>query len=93
MGFITTFVTAEPTVILKGRQMYSHIKSAWLSKINWAQAVAFLAMLLTMFGVDLDAETQNQILAAILAVSNVATWIMRTWFTTTITPASEKLAQ
>lgn len=73
--------------------MYAHIKSAWLSKINWAQAVAFLAMALTMFGIDLPDELQAQIVAAILAVSNVATWIMRTWFTSTVTPSAEKLAR
>lgn len=64
------------------------IQTAWLSKINWTQAVAFLAVMFTMFGIDLDAETQAQIVAAIAAISQVLTWIMRTWFTATITPAS-----
>lgn len=65
-------------------------KPGALSKINWTQFVAFLAMLATMFGFDVPAEIQAQIVAVILAVSNVVTWVMRTWFTTALTPASAK---
>ncbi len=64
------------------------VKSAWLSKINWTQFVAFIAMLLTMFGIDLPPETQASILAAIVAGSSVITWVLKTFFTNTVTPAS-----
>ena len=64
-----------------------HVQSAWLSKINWTQAIAFAAMMLTMFGIDLPADVQAQILAAITAVSTVVTWAFRTFFTSTVTPA------
>ena len=67
------------------------VKSGWLSKINWTQAVAFGAMLLTMFGIDLPAQTQADILAAVLAGSSVLTWVLKTFFTNTVTPASAKL--
>ena len=61
------------------------VKSAWASKINWTQAVAFVAMMLTMFGIDIPADMQAQIMAAIVAVNGVVTWALRTFFTTTIT--------
>lgn len=63
-------------------------KSAFLSKINWAQLVAMLAMLFTYFGIDLDAGTQAAVLAGITGISTLITWVMRTFFTTTVTPSS-----
>lgn len=62
------------------------VKSAWFSKINFAQVVAVLATVLTFFGLDLPAETQAQILAAIASVTAVITWVLRTFFNRTVTP-------
>jgi hypothetical protein len=56
-------------------------KSAWASKINWTQAIAILAMLLTLLGVDLSSSDQADILAAIVAVQGVVTIIIRVFFT------------
>lgn len=64
------------------------IKSAWLSKINWTQAVSMTAMLLTFFGVTLPPETQSAILAGIVATTSVVTWVQRTFFTTTVVESS-----
>jgi hypothetical protein len=64
------------------------VKTAWASKINWTQGVAMAAMLLTYFGVTLPPDVQAAICAAIIAVSTVATWVFKTWFTKTVTPAS-----
>ncbi len=64
------------------------IKSAWLSKINWTQLVGFLAVMLAAFGVDLDSDTQIAIVAAIAGATQIATWIIKTWFTATVTPGS-----
>jgi hypothetical protein len=66
------------------------VKSAWASKINWTQAVSVLASVLIMFGVNLDAETQAHLVIAINLVSSAVTWVLRTWFTETITPAVAK---
>ena len=63
------------------------VRSAWLSKINWTQAVSFAAMLLTLFGITLPPEVQAQILAGIVAANGVVTWVLRTFFTHTVTPA------
>ena len=65
------------------------VKSSWASKINWTQAVAFAAMLFTMFGIDVPAEVQAQMVAWIVGTQGVLTWVFRTWFTTAITYASE----
>ena len=64
------------------------VKSAWWSKINWVQAVAMVATVATVFGFDFPPELQAKIVATITGVSGVATVILRTWFTTSVTPAS-----
>lgn len=57
-------------------------KSAWLSKINWTQAVGLVAMLLTFFGINVPEDVKAEMLAVIGGVTTVVTWVLRTWFTT-----------
>jgi uncharacterized protein (DUF697 family) len=64
------------------------IKSAWWSKVNWTQIIAMVASLGVVFGLNISPEDQAKIVATIQALSGFATIILRTWFTTTITPAS-----
>jgi len=64
------------------------VKSAWLSKINWVQVIGVAATMGTAFGVDLPKEELLQIVVGIQAVIGVVTWVMRTWFTTKLTPSS-----
>ena len=61
-------------------------KSAWFSKINWTQGIAFLAMILSIFGFDLDAKTQTEILGAIISLTAVVTWFFRTFFNNSVDP-------
>lgn len=61
-------------------------KSAWASKINWTQAVAILASIGAYFGLDLDAQTQAEILAAIPIVQGLVTWVLRTFFNNSVSP-------
>jgi len=66
------------------------VQSAWMSRINWTQAVAIVASLLVfMTGgkVDIPVETQVGIVTGIQAISGVVTWVLKTFFTRTITPA------
>ncbi len=63
------------------------VKSAWASKTNWTQAIAVIAMILSFFGFDLDVATQTAILAGIIGVQATITWILRTFFTDSITPS------
>lgn len=65
-------------------------KSAWRSKINWVQAVSGLAIVLAYFGFDLDAETQAAIIAGIGGANIAITWVLRTFFTKTLTRASAR---
>lgn len=64
------------------------IKSAWLSKINWTQAISMLAMVGTVFGLDLPPQTQADIVVAIGLAQGVMTWVFKTFFTNTVTPSS-----
>jgi hypothetical protein len=64
------------------------VQSAWTSKINWGEAVKILAMLAATKGVTLSPEVQNDILMFIIGAGGVYTWVVKTWFTKTITPAS-----
>ena len=68
------------------------IKSSLASKINWTQVVAAGAILATMFGFELTPEQQAAIVAVIALIGQVVTAIARTWFTTSITEASAKVA-
>lgn len=63
-------------------------KSAWLSKINWTQAVSVLASVLVVFGLNLDPSTQLAIVGVIQGIQAVVTWVLKTWFTPTVTPGS-----
>lgn len=63
------------------------VKSAWWSKINWVSAVAMVATAATMFGFDFPPEMQAKVVATITGVSGFATIVLRTWFTTSVTPA------
>lgn len=63
-------------------------KSAWLSKINWTQAVALAAMAASWFGIDVPDDVRAQIVTAIGAAAAVATWAMRTFFTKQLTHAA-----
>jgi hypothetical protein len=67
------------------------VASAWGSKINWTQAVSGFAMVLTFatggkLGMTID--QQAAVVTTIGVLTNIATWVMKTWFTKTITPAS-----
>lgn len=66
------------------------VKSSLASKIEWTQLVGAGAIIGSFFGLDLDATDQAQLVAAIALVAQVATWIMRRWFTTSITKSSAK---
>lgn len=83
------------TDVLHAETLRVETKSAWLSKINWTQAVAVTANLLVLTTggkFDIPPEVQAQIVVGIGAVQGLATWIFKTWFTPTITPASQAMS-
>lgn len=67
------------------------VRTAWLSKINWTQAVGVGSSLIVLaFGkqYEIPSEQQVQLVAAIQAGQAFLTWVFRTWFTTSLTPGS-----
>lgn len=68
------------------------VKSAWWSKINWVQAITLLATVATVFGFDFPPELQAKIVETLVALSALATIVLRTWFTTSVTEAAAKRA-
>lgn len=66
------------------------VKSGWLSKVNWTQAigvVASVAVVLTGGKVNIDLATQGEIVVGIQSIVAVATWALRTFGKPTATPA------
>jgi hypothetical protein len=67
------------------------VVSAWASKINWTQAVAAFAIILTLVSggkVGMDADQQAAAVVTIGVGCNIATWIMKTFFTARVHPTS-----
>ena len=69
------------------------VKSSWLSKINWTQAVGLLATLLALKGITMSPETQVQVVVGIQAVVAAVTWVFKTFFTSTVTQSSLGVAK
>lgn len=67
------------------------VQSAWASKINWTQAVGIVASIIAVVSgnkYSIPVETQLSLVAGIQGIQAVATFVMKTWFTKTITPAA-----
>lgn len=67
------------------------VKSAWTSKINWTQAVQAVAMVLTLVSggkFNLTGEEQAAIITVIGIAGNVFTVVLKTFYTSTVTPSS-----
>ena len=64
------------------------VQSAWLSKINWGEVIKVAAAFLAVKGINIPPEVQNDILLAIISIGGVYTFVVKTWFTKTITASS-----
>ena len=67
------------------------VQGSWFSKINWTQAVAMAAMLLAFFTgnkLQIDPSQQTAIVVVVGLVGQIVTVILKTYFTSTITPQS-----
>lgn len=67
------------------------VQTAWLSKINWTQAVGMTATVIALASANrynLPAEQQAALVASIQGLQSVATWMFRTWFNGTVSPGS-----
>ena len=57
------------------------INEPLVSKINWANGIAFIATVLAVFGFELSTEAQVSIVTGIALVTQFFTVVFRTWFT------------
>lgn len=73
----------DPTVVTTEQ-------SAWYSKINWTQVLTVVFTMLTAFGFNVPEDLRVNIMAAVTAIGGLLTIVLRTYFTTTITPTSAK---
>lgn len=64
------------------------VKSAWSSKINWTGGITLALNMAALFGLNVPSDVKEATLTGITAVGVVATWVIKTFFTTSITPAS-----
>lgn len=66
------------------------VKSAWASKVNWLQLISLLATFLTgIIGIfNLDPMTTAKLTALVAMIGQMATLIVRTFFTTSVTSQS-----
>jgi hypothetical protein len=67
------------------------VTSAWASKVNWTQAVSGFAMILafvTSGHISMTPEQQMALVVTIGVATNIATWILHTFFTPGVKAAS-----
>ena len=64
-----------------------NVKSSWKSKIEWTQIGGAVLVILSMF-IDIDAKEQAALVTVIALVAQASTWVMRRWFTTSVTKSS-----
>jgi hypothetical protein len=74
-----------------GTQATVLVTSAWYSRVNWTQAVAAAASVLTIVTggkIGLTFEQQSAIVLVIQLLCNLATYIMHTFYTPGVKAAS-----
>ena len=64
------------------------VKSGWYSKINWTQVLGFIATIMTAMGYTVPPDLIPLAVAAIAAVTQFVTLVLRTWFTHAMTEGS-----
>lgn len=80
-----TNFTSDPSVVLVP------IKTAWASKVNWTQAIGMASSIAVVAGCakcEVPPETIAALVVAIQGAAAVATWVFRTWFNGSVSPAS-----
>ena len=67
------------------------VRTAWASKINWTQMIGVIASVLVVATggkLNIPIEQQASIVLLIQTGQGLITWVMKTWFTTTVTSSS-----
>lgn len=81
--------TYEPPTPTNASAVVVPIKSAWLSKINWTQIAGPVAGVLAFIGIkDVSVDQIAAIMLGIQSLQSVATIVIKTFYTGTVTPSS-----
>lgn len=68
------------------------VKSAWASKVNWTLAVTFVLNALAFFGVAIPSDVKDAIMMTVTSLGLIIAWVIKTWFTTSISaPSAAKI--
>lgn len=79
---VLTDIAENPNVALVA------VKSGWLSRINWTQVAGPIASGFAIIGLNLTPEQIVAVVTGIQVIQSVITWVLRTWFNHTVTPAA-----
>lgn len=70
----------------------AEVKSAWASKVNWTLAITFILNAAAFFGIGIPADVKDAVMVIVTALGTIIAWVIRTWFTTSISaPSAAKL--
>jgi hypothetical protein len=89
MGNVVTL--PRKTIAMADHAAVVEVQSAWWSKINWTQAVGFVCSAISLFfghQYDVPLDLQAQIVLVIQGITAVVTWVLKTFFSSTVTPNS-----
>ena len=81
----------EVTDVSQPTAVVNVTENGWFSKINWTNAVQIVAgVLVVVTGgkINLSAQDQLYLVGAILVAGNIATVVIKTYFTPTVTKQS-----
>lgn len=90
LGIPNLFPPTNPRKEISMETVLANVKSAWLSKLNWTLAAGALFNLFAFFGLNVPTDVKDAIVAVGNGLVIVAAFVIKTWFTTSITPASAK---
>lgn len=80
----------QPKGQKKMNNVLANVKSAWASKTNWTLAAGMIFNVLAFFGIAVPADVKDAVLVVGNGLVLIVAWVLRTWFTTSITAASAK---
>ncbi len=83
-------VRNQPRKELPMETVLANVKSAWLSKLNWTLAAGALFNIFAFFGLQVPNDVKDAIVMVGNGVVLIAAWVIKTWFTTSISAASAK---
>jgi len=69
-----------------------NVRSAWYSKINWATVVGVVAVIASVWAIDIPQNVQDALVTIISFVTGTLVVTLRTKFTSSVTPSVAEAA-